>query len=254
MPLVLRRQLEFPYARGLPVRDELCTTRAATRRSTPHSRRHPASTEQILHPEKYYASEVPVDVALRDLLGQLGDGWSRRLRADDGRAAASRSWPPAARSRRQPIPGLPVDWPHAEAAAGWGGDRLNMYEHPDGRWAHRLADGLGQDADADEFEARVNELTTTFDGIGSVTRNRDRGLDAPAIDIRRCSSLTRCRASELHRSGAEIPSRPSAAASVMRVASTSARRRPTSAGRPRRRRADRGRRRGTSSPARSRRS
>ena len=31
------------------------------------------------------------------------------------------------------IPGLPVDWPHADVAAGWNGDRLNMYENTDGR-------------------------------------------------------------------------------------------------------------------------
>ena len=32
------------------------------------------------------------------------------------------------------IPGFPTDWPHQEVAAGWGGDRLAMYENTDGRW------------------------------------------------------------------------------------------------------------------------
>ncbi len=67
------------------------------------------------------------------------------------------------------IPGLPMTWPHADTVDGWGGDRLNMYEGPDGAWIIDWHTTWDTTTDADEFEARVTELQTMFDGSASIT-------------------------------------------------------------------------------------
>ena len=65
------------------------------------------------------------------------------------------------------IPGLPVEWPHAETVAGWGGDRLNMYENGD-QWIIDWQTAWDTQTDADEFDARVTGLTGSFDGTTRV--------------------------------------------------------------------------------------
>ena len=163
MPTILRRQLEFPYAEGfLFVRDVYglggydAVDQAI---QTP-----PASTEQILHSDKYYSHEAPVQVTLPDLTSNLGSGWSNVYQQTMGelniQVLAAGGETPAVN-----IPGLPVPWPHQEVAAGWGGDRLNMYESSDGsQWLIDWQTAWDTQADADEFTARMNELTSTFQG------------------------------------------------------------------------------------------
>ena len=63
------------------------------------------------------------------------------------------------------MPGLPVAWPHQEVAAGWGGDRLNMYDDAStGAWLIDWHTAWDTQADADEFSARMTELQSTFQG------------------------------------------------------------------------------------------
>ena len=162
MPLVLRRQLEFPYLEGFLFINDVHGMggwEAVNETLTDP----PGSTEQILHPQKYYDREVPVDVVLDDVSATLGAGWSRVYEQTMGELgiqilAVGDEEPPVA------LPGLPVEWPHAEAAAGWGGDRLNMYEHTDGRWCIAWQTAWDSEADAAEFEARMTELQPLFDG------------------------------------------------------------------------------------------
>jgi hypothetical protein len=166
MPLVLRRQLEFPYTDGfLFIHDVWGLGGFEAVDSTIQT--PPASTEQILHSQKYYDQEAPVDVTLDDISATLGDGWSRVYEQTMGELliqilATGGEEPPIS------IPGFPVEWPHAEAAAGWGGDRLAMYEHSDGRWAVAWQTAWDTTTDAAEFEGRINELAGTFDGVMSV--------------------------------------------------------------------------------------
>ncbi len=136
-PLFLKETLLFPYKEGLRlIADE--------RRLHPWSEvdamfaRPPASTEQVMHPEKYRASERPVPVkhaalpALKgwssiyvNVLGELMFGVLLRQHGVDEAVA-----------RR--------------AAAGWGGDRLVVYEQGDARTAVDLS---AWDAEADAVEA-----------------------------------------------------------------------------------------------------
>src|SRR6185369_14982610 len=78
----------------------------------------PQSTEQILHPEKYFAYEAPVKILLPDFRASLGPTW-KRIDYD-----VSGEWgyylildeylKDAAESKR--------------ASAGWAGDRFAVYE------------------------------------------------------------------------------------------------------------------------------
>ncbi len=162
MPLILRRQLEFPYAEGLVFTTDIwglggydAVNQAL---QTP-----PASTEQILHSDKYYSQEAPVPVTLPDLSASLGSGFSNVYQQTMGelniQVLAAGGEKPAV-----DIPGLPAQWPHQEVAAGWGGDRLNMYEGPNDAWLIDWQTAWDTQADADEFAARMNELAPTFQG------------------------------------------------------------------------------------------
>jgi hypothetical protein len=162
MPLILRRQLEFPYAEGFLFSSDVQGLggfeAVNATLQTP-----PASSEQILHAQKYYDGELPVDVTIDDLSASLGAGWSRVYEQTMGELqmqvlATGGEEPP------QTLPGLPVEWPHVEVAEGWGGDRLGMYEGPDGAWAIDWETAWDTEADADEFRVRMAELQATFDG------------------------------------------------------------------------------------------
>jgi hypothetical protein len=173
-PLVLRRQLEFPYTEGFvfatTLHEEGGFAAVNEALTTP-----PVSTEQILHPEKYAAGEEPADVPAPDLLDQLGSQWHVAYEQTMGelgiQIVAAGGEVPAG------VPGLPVDWPHAEAAAGWGGDRLVMYESSDGHWRIEWTSVWDSAADAAEFKSRIDELSGTFDGV-TVT-----GINSVRVDV-----------------------------------------------------------------------
>jgi hypothetical protein len=126
-PLFLRESLMFPYLQGLNLV-------AFTRRHHPWARvdemfkTPPASTEQVMHPEKYFAGEKPVKVKAgalpslkkwksieQNVLGEAAFGWLwRQHGVRDERAN--------------------------DAAAGWGGDRYAVFAPPgdDGKSIDKL--------------------------------------------------------------------------------------------------------------------
>ena len=112
-PLILRESLIFPYLQGAefmhwwaqsPFRDTL-----------PYGRRMPQSTEQILHPERYARSDLPVvlaypgesDVLYEDVLGE------NEIRVVLAHLAGS-------------------DEVQTVVPLGWGGDRYRLYRTADG--------------------------------------------------------------------------------------------------------------------------
>lgn len=136
-PLILKETLLFPYRDGLRLV-------ASSRRTHPWSdvdamfARPPASTEQVIHPEKYRANERPIVVKNQPLTAMkvgkpryvnvLGEILFRVLLQQHG----------VARERAE------------RAAAGWGGDRLVVYDAPTGAMAIDLS---VWDAEADALEA-----------------------------------------------------------------------------------------------------
>lgn len=82
-------------------------------------RRPPTSTAQILHPEKYFRHDAPVDVGLPDISGKLPLGW--RLESTDVRGEFM---------TYLMFLKYPATGPEAESLAdGWAGDLVRRYSN-----------------------------------------------------------------------------------------------------------------------------
>jgi hypothetical protein len=132
MPAILRRQLEFPYIDGLAF-----VTAIRGRGDWPAVdaawEDQPVSTEQILHPE-LYPEEMPVDIELPSIAEALGPDWTTSYEQTLGEMQIG-VWVADGQRAKSLFPVLPAQLPNAEAAAGWGGDRLVSLDGPDGAWA-----------------------------------------------------------------------------------------------------------------------
>lgn len=114
-PAILRDSLQFPYVAGAGFVQALLKSGQWASVSAAY-KTFPASTEQVMHPEKYLANEAPVKVALPDLSAALGAGWKRvdsDVNGEFGYDLLLKGELPEAEA--------------ASAAAGWGGDRYNFY-------------------------------------------------------------------------------------------------------------------------------
>jgi hypothetical protein len=78
----------------------------------------PASTEQIMHPERFLAGDNPVKIDLVDIGGVLGPDWKKAdadVNGEFGYLVALSEYIPKRTAR--------------VAAEGWGGDRYALYEN-----------------------------------------------------------------------------------------------------------------------------
>ncbi len=126
LPPIVREGLTFPYLQGLQFVMGLQTTGGWEAVDAAYAR-PPASTEQILHPEKYQAGEGPVKVGTplpRGVAGAIGPDW-RLTYTDTLGELGLRTWLAQANDAQA------AD----AAAAGWGGDRVELYRGPAGGWA-----------------------------------------------------------------------------------------------------------------------
>jgi len=114
-PRVIREELTFPYDAGfafvqtLYERGDWDAVNAAFRDP-------PASTEQILHPEKFFSRERPIRVTLPPLTDTLGSGWQlvdENVLGEFFLRVYLEERLPASQAEG--------------AAAGWGGDRYAVY-------------------------------------------------------------------------------------------------------------------------------
>jgi hypothetical protein len=117
-PLILRSELLFPYTDGARfVRQVYAGAQDSYAAVDQLFRNPPESTQQILHPEKYFAGVRPVEVDLPDISGALGDDWRRVgggvLGELDTRVLIEQYGDPAEARR---------------VAAGWSGDRWLLLE------------------------------------------------------------------------------------------------------------------------------
>ncbi len=130
----------------------------------------PSTTEQILHPDKFTANESALSVQPVDLASALGDGWSLQANGALGewltRLVLAAGADPATRIPEESA---------ITAAAGWGGDSLQVYQRSgDGQLAmvqHWLADDA---ANGQELHAGVQQyLSLRFGGApGELGRGR----------------------------------------------------------------------------------
>jgi hypothetical protein len=118
-PRAVRESLLFPYSEGSTWAAEV-HGRGGWNLVSKAFTKLPQSTEQILHPEKYFAYEPPVKVTLPNFLRALGPGWKRidnDVSGEWGYYLVLDEYLKDAKLSKQ-------------AAAGWGGDRFAIYEGP----------------------------------------------------------------------------------------------------------------------------
>jgi hypothetical protein len=94
----------------------------------------PVSTEQVMHPE-LYPDHLPIPVALPDLAAGLGDEWRLTGETVMGELNTGVFVADGAEWDRMTLTLGGPSMPNADAAAGWGGDRLVTLDGPDGAWA-----------------------------------------------------------------------------------------------------------------------
>lgn len=160
-PRAMRETLLFPYQEGLAWTRALYQNGGWSAVSRAF-KTLPQSSEQILHPPKYFIHEAPVKVSLPDSRTLLGRGWRRietdvngewsfYLILDEFLKSASTS---------------------KQAAAGWGGDRYATYESANGQSAYISLSAWDTVKDAREF----------FDAY--VKRTKLRYMDARVLSER----------------------------------------------------------------------
>jgi hypothetical protein len=165
IPPLLRRQLESPYLDGFAFVNALRGRGDWPAVDAAWDAR-PRSTEQILHPDLYPAEE-PVTIELPDVASALGSGWTTAYAQTLGEMQIG-VWVADGREGQTLLPGVPAPLPGAEAAEGWGGDRLVSLDGPDGAWAVVWQTAWDSDGDAREFRDAALAAMRDLDGASDV--------------------------------------------------------------------------------------
>jgi hypothetical protein len=147
MPPILLETSLFPYQAGWSFVSGLRANSglAAVNGAFSHL---PASTEQILHPDKYASGEGPIAVTVpEDLAARFGAGWTESAKDTLGELQ-TRVWLKQG--------GVAGDVART-AAEGWGGDRMVLVSGPAGSSVLVLDTVWDTPADATEFQAAATE-------------------------------------------------------------------------------------------------
>jgi len=187
-PRAMRESLIFPYLHGLEWATQLYRRGGWTMVSNAFTRL-PLSSEQILHPEKYFNYERPIKVVLPDVTNLLNSG--NNTQRSTGTAGVSPASTRARISSRGPsrnsaLPTAPWhridadvngEWSYylildqflnapeesKRAAAGWAGDRYALYEGPRGQVFLEQVAAWDTENDAREFfDAYVKRTTLRY--------------------------------------------------------------------------------------------
>ena len=149
-------QLEFPYTSGADFVGSLYASGGFDAVDAAFAD-PPASTEQVLHPDKYASGEKPLTVAPVDLAATLGAGWSNVPPTTMGEAMIA-IW----------LESLGASHADAtDAGAGWGGDRLSVAGTSGGDYAMAWRIAFDAPAQAEDFARTYGALVG---GVGSPAR------------------------------------------------------------------------------------
>jgi len=162
-PLYLRDTSLFPYDGGAVFVQALTAQTGGTDAAFADP---PTSTEQVIHPEKYFTREEPVEVRIdKGLAERVGNGWTEAGRDTLGELIL-RVWLEE-HGIGQPRTGIfdPPSPAAQDAVAGWGGDRLVLLRRADGSVAVALSTTWDTAADATEF-AEAAERALDDPGFG----------------------------------------------------------------------------------------
>ncbi len=159
MPAVMRRQLLGPYVLGMTfLKHGVVEPRAKgfPRREVNAAWAHPPrSSEQILHPEKYWdpkRRDEPKRVSFSSPLRRLGDGWTRAISGVLGELTLG-SLVGCETPDANDLAAGRDPWTNA-AASGWGGDRFELWTNDDAAVV-LLATVWDTEKDAVEFLAAL---------------------------------------------------------------------------------------------------
>jgi hypothetical protein len=139
-PRVIRESLLFPYKQGADFTSQVYK-RGGWPLVSEAYKALPQSSEQILHPEKYFAREAPVKVDLPELAELLGKNWTRLDYDVNGEWSYFQILDEFLRAEKE----------SQQASAGWGGDRFALYENRATRQV-LLAQLTAWDSEADAAE------------------------------------------------------------------------------------------------------
>jgi len=179
MPMILQRQLEFPYIDGFAFVTAL-RGRGDWAAVDDAWAAQPVSSEQILHPE-LYPGEEPVEIVLPDVAAELGPGWVTSYQQTMGEMQIG-VWVADGKKRLSLFPVLPGQLPNAEAAAGWGGDRLVSLDGPDGAWAVIWQTDWDTKVDQQEFTRAARQAMQDLAGAHAVSSaDVAGGLSSPVL-------------------------------------------------------------------------
>jgi hypothetical protein len=188
MPLILQREYSFPFLEGRIFVDRLKSDGGWPGVDGVWSSL-PESTEQILHPA-LYPNERPTTIVMDDIAGRLGSGWSEKWQQTMGELRVG-VWLANGAAGEQTGPKAAVKLPRANAAAGWGGDRLVSLDGPDGTWAIVWQTKWDTEQDIDQFGNAANAVIAGLGGVGVVAPvDVSSGVSNPALVLIADSSAT----------------------------------------------------------------
>jgi hypothetical protein len=153
-PYIVIRTFVFPYVEGVDFAVQLYQGAGGWEALDEALANPPASTEQVLHIQKYISGELPIQVEMPELLWILGDGWEH-VRTDNLGEIFIRGW-------------LEADFSPQEAAiasSGWGGDAYSLFKGPDDQSLLVLPIVWDSDRDAEEFYRTVQAHTEARTGV-----------------------------------------------------------------------------------------
>ena len=171
-PRALRESLLFPYLEGGQWTQELykrggwaSVSRAFTDL--------PKSTEQIMHADKFFAHEAPVSVTLPDVKTILGAGWKRVDYDVNGEWSYYLILDEFLKSSTE----------SKRAAAGWGGDRYEVFEGPNaGNVLLAQLSVWDTEKDAREFfDAYAKRTKLRYPNATPTNPATDSGLPSPSL-------------------------------------------------------------------------
>ncbi len=173
-PPLLRERLVFPYLGGVAFMGAIYRAGGFALVDRVYQAL-PATTEQVLHPEKYLTGEAAIPVTVPTLPRGYQALASGRLGELQTRAVLAQC--------------LPRDTA-ARAAAGWGGDAFSVGRAPGDRLAIEWATVWDSEADAEEFEQALGgflrcsaeHASPLLAAPGSVVRRGDRVALAVGLD------------------------------------------------------------------------
>jgi hypothetical protein len=179
MPLLLQREYSLPFLEGRIFVDRL---REAGGWDAVNGvwNRMPESTEQILHP-KLYPDDRPTTLRLDDVADRLGNGWKEQWQQTMGELRIG-VWLADGQPGEQSGPKAAVKLPRANAAAGWGGDRLVSLTGPDGQWAIVWQTKWDSANDVEQFAQAANDVLAGLPGASAVVlEDISGGASDPAL-------------------------------------------------------------------------